>query len=311
MMKRFRSGEINVIVATSIGEEGLDIGHVDLIISYDLMKSPLRTVQRFGRTGRKRAGRCLTLVMEGNEEAEYHRSEWEKNQSQKRLQGLSKEPPWAKDILSARMIPTQIVPTINFVNIGKAAAAATAKSRNPKRKRKASEDAEADEEDAKPGAFAAAESKSDQKLVAAVDAAVFAAQIQREQKQDQARDDLAAELLNSPAFLLSPESRPAAPTASTTVSALFERQHASAAEEQQKLRAERLAKKHKADGAPLPHSFVSRLQSRVCLLSCVFNPVRSHLSVLCLCSRISSCSIPSICVSHCCRQFCGKLQERR
>lgn len=64
----FRKGNINLIIATCVAEEGLDIGEVDLIICYDTQSSPLRTVQRMGRTGRKRAGRVIFLMTEGIEE---------------------------------------------------------------------------------------------------------------------------------------------------------------------------------------------------------------------------------------------------
>ena len=46
--------------------QGLDIGEVDLIVCYDVSKSPIRLVQRMGRTGRKRAGRIIVLVTEVN-----------------------------------------------------------------------------------------------------------------------------------------------------------------------------------------------------------------------------------------------------
>ncbi|GFP81410.1 fanconi anemia group m protein homolog [Phtheirospermum japonicum] len=51
------TGGYNVIVATSIGEEGLDIMEVDLVICFDANVSPLRMIQRMGRTGRKHEGR--------------------------------------------------------------------------------------------------------------------------------------------------------------------------------------------------------------------------------------------------------------
>lgn len=43
-IQKFQANEINVLVATSIGEEGLDIGEVDLIICYDAQKTPIRMV---------------------------------------------------------------------------------------------------------------------------------------------------------------------------------------------------------------------------------------------------------------------------
>ncbi|CAI4213730.1 unnamed protein product [Parascedosporium putredinis] len=70
----FRAGKFNVLVATSIGEEGLDIGQVDLIVCYDASASPIRMLQRMGRTGRKRAGRIILLLMRGKEEDNYAKS---------------------------------------------------------------------------------------------------------------------------------------------------------------------------------------------------------------------------------------------
>ena len=60
VVKRFRTGEYNVLIATSIGEEGLDIGEVDLIICFDALGSATRTTQRHGRTGRKHDGKVIS-----------------------------------------------------------------------------------------------------------------------------------------------------------------------------------------------------------------------------------------------------------
>ncbi|KAF7320220.1 hypothetical protein MKEN_00806500 [Mycena kentingensis (nom. inval.)] len=68
VIQRFKDDEFNVLVATSIGEEGLDIGEVDLIVCYDTQKTPIRMLQRFGRTGRKRNGAIHALLSEGREE---------------------------------------------------------------------------------------------------------------------------------------------------------------------------------------------------------------------------------------------------
>lgn len=55
-------------MSTCVGEEGLDIGEVDLIICFDAQKSPIRLVQRMGRTGRRRQGRIVVILAEGREE---------------------------------------------------------------------------------------------------------------------------------------------------------------------------------------------------------------------------------------------------
>jgi len=74
-----------VLVATSIGEEGLDIGDVDLIICYDTNSSPVRMLQRMGRTGRKREGRVVFLCTEGKEEKDHIKSQVNYLQIQRKI----------------------------------------------------------------------------------------------------------------------------------------------------------------------------------------------------------------------------------
>lgn len=73
LIKKFTAGEYNVLVATSIGEEGLDIGEVDLIICYDSTSSPIKNIQRMGRTGRNRDGKVL-LLFSSNEELKFDKA---------------------------------------------------------------------------------------------------------------------------------------------------------------------------------------------------------------------------------------------
>ncbi|KAL7581706.1 hypothetical protein ACA910_022247 [Epithemia clementina (nom. ined.)] len=74
VIKQFREDVYNVLVCTCIGEEGLDIGEVDLIVNFDSLQSPVRMLQRVGRTGRKRDGRVVFLVAEGAEEKTHRES---------------------------------------------------------------------------------------------------------------------------------------------------------------------------------------------------------------------------------------------
>lgn len=76
-----------MIVSTSIGEEGLDIGEVDIIVCYDSQKAAIRMVsndssgfeqfltrnqvQRVGRTGRKKDGKVEVLLTKGREEGNW------------------------------------------------------------------------------------------------------------------------------------------------------------------------------------------------------------------------------------------------
>lgn len=57
-MHDFRKGDINVLIATCVAEEGIDVGEIDLIVCFDInSKNPIRLVQRIGRTGRRRDGK--------------------------------------------------------------------------------------------------------------------------------------------------------------------------------------------------------------------------------------------------------------
>ncbi|KAI0374376.1 P-loop containing nucleoside triphosphate hydrolase protein [Pilatotrama ljubarskyi] len=76
VIEQFKAGTYNVLVSTSIGEEGLDIGEVDLIVCYDAQKTPIRMLQRIGRTGRKQSGSVHILLAQGREE-----HNWQKAQS--------------------------------------------------------------------------------------------------------------------------------------------------------------------------------------------------------------------------------------
>jgi len=62
ILDAFREGRVNVLVATSIAEEGLDIPAVDLVIFYEPIPSGIRYIQRKGRTGRRAIGKTVILA---------------------------------------------------------------------------------------------------------------------------------------------------------------------------------------------------------------------------------------------------------
>ena len=110
-IRKFQSGIFNVLVATSIGEEGLDIGQVDLIVCYDASGSPIRMLQRMGRTGRKRAGNIVLLLMRGKEEESFAKAKDNYEQMQKMIS--SGERFAFRHDLSVRIVPKDAKPEVD------------------------------------------------------------------------------------------------------------------------------------------------------------------------------------------------------
>nr|XP_011739979.1 Fanconi anemia group M protein isoform X2 [Macaca nemestrina] len=132
VVKQFRDGGYNTLVSTCVGEEGLDIGEVDLIICFDSQKSPIRLVQRMGRTGRKRQGRIVVILSEGREERIY-------NQSQSNKRNICKAISSNRQVLhfyqrSPRMVPDGINPKLHKMFITHGVYEPEKPSRNLQRK---------------------------------------------------------------------------------------------------------------------------------------------------------------------------------
>jgi Fanconi anemia group M protein len=83
-IQRFKDGEYNVLVATSVAEEGLDIPSTDLVVFYEPVPSEIRTIQRRGRTGRKKAGKVIVLIAKKTRDEAYYWSSISKEKRMKR-----------------------------------------------------------------------------------------------------------------------------------------------------------------------------------------------------------------------------------
>ena len=90
ILQKFRAGEFNVLIATSVGEEGIDIPATDMVLFYEPVPSEIRSIQRKGRTGRARAGRVVVLMAKGTrDEAYYWISDRKEKTMNKQMQSLS------------------------------------------------------------------------------------------------------------------------------------------------------------------------------------------------------------------------------
>jgi len=72
IIEEFAEGKINVLCATSIGEEGLDIPEVGAVIFYEPVPSAIRKIQRAGRTARLKEGKLIILITKGTRDEIFH-----------------------------------------------------------------------------------------------------------------------------------------------------------------------------------------------------------------------------------------------
>ena len=71
-VQKFRDGVYKVLIATRVGEEGLDISEVNLVVFFDNVPSSIRYIQRKGRTGRKSLGKLVVLIAKDTSDETYY-----------------------------------------------------------------------------------------------------------------------------------------------------------------------------------------------------------------------------------------------
>jgi ERCC4-related helicase len=82
VIEDFSQGKFNILCATSIGEEGLDIPEVNAVIFYEPVPSAIRKIQRAGRTARLMPGELIMLVTTGTRDETFY---WSAIQKEKRM----------------------------------------------------------------------------------------------------------------------------------------------------------------------------------------------------------------------------------
>jgi Fanconi anemia group M protein len=88
LLEEFKEGTYNTLVGTSVAEEGLDIAECDMVVFYDVVPSAIRSIQRRGRTGRKKEGKIYILIAEGTRDEGYY---WAEKVKEKNMRESLKE----------------------------------------------------------------------------------------------------------------------------------------------------------------------------------------------------------------------------
>lgn len=88
VLEDFRQGISNVLVATQVAEEGIDISSSDSVIFYDNVPSAIRFIQRRGRTGRQSPGKVSILITRNTRDEAYY---WIARRKEKMMREVVRE----------------------------------------------------------------------------------------------------------------------------------------------------------------------------------------------------------------------------
>ena len=110
VMKKFRDGKLDILIATDVAARGLDIDHISHVINYDIPQDPESYVHRIGRTGRAgKKGVAITFI----QPREYRQLKIIEKEVKTRI--LRRQLPSPADILERQteVIKSQLTQTIN------------------------------------------------------------------------------------------------------------------------------------------------------------------------------------------------------
>ncbi len=135
-LARFREGEFKCLIATSVGEEGLDVPSTDMVIFYEAVPSEIRSIQRKGRTGRSGSGTIVVLVTKGTSDETFRYVSQNRERAMVRGIRSMSTPPVAAPVPDAdpvSFLPAPSVPAatrqVNFQDFAPAGPAITVDDR--------------------------------------------------------------------------------------------------------------------------------------------------------------------------------------
>jgi ERCC4-related helicase len=82
VLEELRNDVHNVLVASSVAEEGLDIPAVELVVFFEPVPSEIRTIQRRGRTGRHHKGKMIVLMAKNTRDEAFY---WTARSKEKKM----------------------------------------------------------------------------------------------------------------------------------------------------------------------------------------------------------------------------------
>ena len=100
----FRAGEFEVLVSTSVAEEGLDVPEVDLVLFFEPVPTAIRSIQRKGRTGRQTEGRVVVLLAEDTRDEAYF---WISRRREKKMESELRSLKQSVDDIESSIAPPQ------------------------------------------------------------------------------------------------------------------------------------------------------------------------------------------------------------
>ena len=119
VLNRFLHREFAVLVATSVGEEGLDIPATDMVIFFEPVSSEIRSIQRKGRTGRHATGTIIVLVTKGtSDETAKHTSQRREKTMSRHIQGGIQSTPAQTSLFTVPPDPTEVRETLERIKSG-------------------------------------------------------------------------------------------------------------------------------------------------------------------------------------------------